>query len=47
MAKRLKHKAGVLPLAFNRRLLRTKRVLVLPSQVNLTIITNSFDVVHS
>lgn len=45
--KRLKHKSPTIPLAFNRRLLRTRRVLVLPSQVNLTIITNSFDVVHS
>ena len=30
-----------------RRLLRTKRILVLPSNVNITVITNSFDVVHS
>lgn len=46
-AKRLKYKSGVIPLAYNRRLLRTRRVLVLPSQVNITLITNSFDVVHS
>jgi heme/copper-type cytochrome/quinol oxidase subunit 2 len=31
----------------NRRLLRTKRTLVLPAHVNLTAITNSYDVVHS
>lgn len=34
-------------LPFNKRLLRTKRIVVLPAHVNLTIITNSFDVVHS
>lgn len=31
----------------NRRLLRTKRTLVLPAHVNITIITNSYDVIHS
>ncbi len=46
-AKRLKYKAADISGAYNRRLLRTKRVLVLPSNVNLTVITNSFDVVHS
>lgn len=46
-AKRLKHKSGTIPLAYSKRLLRTRRVLVLPSQVNITLITNSFDVVHS
>lgn len=46
-AKRLKYKSSVIPLTYNRRLLRTRRVLVLPSQVNITLITNSFDVVHS
>ncbi len=30
-----------------RRLLRTRRVLVLPTNINVTLITNSFDVVHS
>lgn len=46
-AKRLKYKSSDISGAYNRRLLRTKRVLVLPSNVNLTVITNSFDVVHS
>lgn len=46
-AKRLKYKSVDISGAYNRRLLRTKRVLVLPSNVNLTVITNSFDVVHS
>lgn len=29
------------------RLLRSRRILVLPAHVNITVITNSFDVVHS
>lgn len=31
----------------NRRLLRTRRVLVIPAHTNITLITNSFDVMHS
>lgn len=31
----------------HRRLLRTRRVLVLPAHTNITVITNSFDVMHS
>lgn len=31
----------------SRRMLRTKRTLVLPAHVNLTAITNSYDVIHS
>ena len=31
----------------NRRLLRTRRVLVLPAHTNITLVTNSFDVMHS
>jgi len=31
----------------SRRLLRTQRTLVLPAQTNLTLVTNSYDVVHS
>ena len=32
---------------FNKRLLRVTRTVVLPAHVNLTAITNSFDVIHS
>ncbi len=32
---------------YYRRLLRTKRILVLPTNINITLITNSFDVIHS
>lgn len=31
----------------NKRLLKTKRILILPGHLNLSLITNSFDVVHS
>lgn len=31
----------------NKRLLRTRRILVLPTKTNVTLITNSFDVMHS
>jgi heme/copper-type cytochrome/quinol oxidase subunit 2 len=33
--------------SISKRLLRTKRLLVLPTNINMTLITNSFDVVHS
>jgi heme/copper-type cytochrome/quinol oxidase subunit 2 len=35
------------PNLYARRLLRTRRLLVLPTNINITLITNSFDVVHS
>ena len=31
----------------SKRLLRTRRTLVLPANVNITAITNSYDVIHS
>lgn len=31
----------------NRRMLRTSRTLILPAHVNVTAVTNSFDVIHS
>ena len=31
----------------SKRLLRTRRTLVLPAHVNITAITNSYDVIHS
>jgi heme/copper-type cytochrome/quinol oxidase subunit 2 len=36
-----------IPVPLARRLLRTRRTLVLPAHVNLAVITNSYDVVHS
>lgn len=35
------------PITLARRILRTKRILVVPAHVNITAITNSYDVVHS
>ena len=33
--------------SFSKRLLKTRRILVLPAHFNISVITNSFDVVHS
>ena len=38
---------GMVNLTMNKRLLRTRRLLVLPAHFNISVITNSFDVVHS
>lgn len=42
-----RHRSELVPVNLARRLLRTKRTLVLPAHVNITAITNSYDVVHS
>jgi hypothetical protein len=42
-----KYKNEMIPVTLARRLLRTKRTLILPAHVNITLITNSYDVVHS
>ena len=42
-----KKRTEILSVNLARRLLRTKRTLVLPTHVNITVITNSYDVVHS
>lgn len=42
-----RHRSELVPVTLARRLLRTKRTLVLPAHVNITVITNSLDVVHS
>jgi len=34
-------------IAVSRRMIRTKRTLVIPAHVNITAITNSYDVIHS
>lgn len=40
-------RSELVPVTLARRLLRTKRTLVIPAHINLTVITNSYDVVHS
>jgi len=47
MFKLNKKKTDINNLNVNRRMLRTRRTLVLPAHVNLTAVTNSFDVIHS
>lgn len=42
-----KKKTDSVNLNVNRRMLRTRRTLVLPAHVNITAVTNSFDVIHS
>lgn len=42
-----KLRTDLLSVTLARRLLRTKRTLVLPAHTNITVITNSYDVVHS
>jgi len=43
----LKKKDDYLPLVLSKRLLRVKRTLVLPAHINLTVITSSYDIIHS
>ena len=47
MVKKAKSRLDTTKVANWNRLLRSRRVLVLPAHVNITVITNSFDVVHS
>lgn len=42
-----KHKSELINVTLSRRLLRTKRTLILPVHINITIIASSYDVVHS
>ena len=45
--KKNKKRDEIFSIATSRRLLRTRHTLVLPAHVNITAITNSYDVVHS
>jgi len=47
LLKKNKKRSDLIPVNLARRILRTKRTLVLPAHVNITLITNSFDIVHS
>ena len=47
MFKLNKKKTETNNLNVNRRMLRTRRTLILPAHVNITAVTNSFDVIHS
>jgi hypothetical protein len=47
LIKKNKKRGDLIPVNLARRILRTRRTLVLPAHVNVTLITNSFDIVHS
>lgn len=47
MIKKNKKRSELISVNLSRRILRTKRTLVLPAHTNITLITNSFDIVHS
>lgn len=47
LIKKNKKRGDLIPVNLARRIIRTKRTLVLPAHVNITLITNSFDIVHS
>jgi hypothetical protein len=47
MMKKNKARHESIPVVYSKRLLRVKRTLVLPAHVNITAITNSYDVCHS
>jgi hypothetical protein len=47
LIKKNKKHNDLVPVPLAKRILRTKRTLVLPAHINITVITNSYDVVHS
>ncbi len=47
LLKKNKKRSELIPINLARRIIRTKRTLVLPAHINITLITNSFDIVHS
>ena len=47
LLKKNKLREEIIPSSLAKRLLRVKRTLVLPSHMNITFITNSYDVIHS
>jgi len=47
MIKKNKARNDLIPIVYSKRLLRVKRTLVIPAHVNITAITNSYDVCHS
>jgi len=47
MIKKNKTRTDAMGVLFSKRMLRVKRTLVIPAHVNITAITNSYDVCHS
>ena len=47
LLKKNKKRTEMIPTTLAKRILRTKRTMILPAHTNITLITNSFDIVHS
>jgi hypothetical protein len=47
MVKKNKKRSDLIPVTLAKRILRVKKTLILPAHVNITLITNSYDIVHS
>lgn len=47
LIKKNKKRGDLISVTLARRLLRTKKTLIIPAHVNVTLITNSYDIVHS
>jgi len=47
MLRKNKVRSENMPVVVSKRLLRVKKTLVLPTHINITAVTNSYDVVHS
>jgi len=47
MLRKNKVRSEKMPVVVSKRLLRVKKTLVLPTHINITAVTNSYDVVHS
>ena len=47
MLRKNRSRSENMPVSISKRLLRVKRTLVIPTNINITAITNSYDVVHS
>jgi heme/copper-type cytochrome/quinol oxidase subunit 2 len=47
MLRKNKVRSETMPIVVSKRLLRVKKTLVLPTHINITAVTNSYDVVHS
>jgi len=47
LIKKNKNHSDLVASTLNRRLLRTKKTLTIPAHINLSLITSSFDIVHS
>jgi hypothetical protein len=47
LIKKNKVRNDLIPVTLARRILRTKKTLIIPAHTNITLITNSYDIVHS